>query len=180
MADLGNKQGLVNSAQANVDRLRVLEQYKRIVAPFNGLVTARTTDVGALIERGRRQRPGAVRRIGYQQAACLRQRAAKLRTGHQDRRQGADFGSRISRKDFAATVEALSQAVDITSETTRVQLAIDNAGHELLPGDFVDLGARLLPMRDRHGIVAELDADLGKIRSAVCSMRMRFSSERTS
>lgn len=37
-----------NSEQANL-RLRVLEKYKRIVAPFDGLVTARTTDVGALI-----------------------------------------------------------------------------------------------------------------------------------
>ena len=52
-ADAANKQGLVKSAQANLDRLRVLEQYKRITAPFDGLVTARTTDVGALINAGR-------------------------------------------------------------------------------------------------------------------------------
>src|SRR5271170_7419932 len=51
-ADAGNKEGLVKSAQANLDRLRVLESYKRIVAPFDGLVTARTTDVGALINAG--------------------------------------------------------------------------------------------------------------------------------
>src|SRR5262249_14876133 len=51
-ADFANKQGIVNSAQANPDRLRVLEKYKRIVAPFDGLVTARTTDVGALINAG--------------------------------------------------------------------------------------------------------------------------------
>ena len=38
-ADSANKQGLVRSAQANLDRLRVLEKYKRIVAPFDGLVT---------------------------------------------------------------------------------------------------------------------------------------------
>ena len=42
----------MRAAQANLDRLRVLEQYKRIVAPFDGLVTARTTDVGALINAG--------------------------------------------------------------------------------------------------------------------------------
>src|SRR5580693_4042506 len=51
-ADSSNKQGLVRSAQANLDRLRVLERYKRLVAPFDGLVTARTTDVGALINAG--------------------------------------------------------------------------------------------------------------------------------
>ena len=42
----------MQAAQANLDRLRVLEQYKRILAPFDGLVTARTTDVGALINAG--------------------------------------------------------------------------------------------------------------------------------
>src|SRR3984957_6083414 len=51
-ADASNKDGLVRAAQANLDRLRVLEQYKRIIAPFEGLVTARTTDVGALINAG--------------------------------------------------------------------------------------------------------------------------------
>src|SRR5581483_5128531 len=51
-ADYSNKQGLLRSAQANLDRMRVLERYKRIVAPFDGLVTARTTDVGALINAG--------------------------------------------------------------------------------------------------------------------------------
>ncbi len=42
----------MRAAQANLDRLRVLEQYKRILAPFDGLVTTRTTDVGALINAG--------------------------------------------------------------------------------------------------------------------------------
>ena len=51
-ADAGNKEGLVKSAQANLDRLRVLEQYKRITAPFDGLVTVRNTDLGALINAG--------------------------------------------------------------------------------------------------------------------------------
>ena len=51
-AEAANQQGLVKSTQANLDRLRVLEKYKRIVAPFDGLVTSRTTDVGSLISAG--------------------------------------------------------------------------------------------------------------------------------
>ena len=50
--DLANKQAGSNPAQANVDRLRALEEFKRIVAPFDGVVTARDTDVGALINAG--------------------------------------------------------------------------------------------------------------------------------
>src|SRR5205814_8425119 len=51
-ADFANTSGLVRSAQANLDMLRVLEKYKSIVAPFDGLVTARSTDMGALISAG--------------------------------------------------------------------------------------------------------------------------------
>jgi len=51
-ADQAGRQGLLKSSQANLDRLRVLEGYKRITAPFDGLVTARATDVGALINAG--------------------------------------------------------------------------------------------------------------------------------
>jgi RND family efflux transporter MFP subunit len=47
--DLTVKQALAKAAQANVDRLSVLSDFKRLTAPFDGIVTARNTDVGALI-----------------------------------------------------------------------------------------------------------------------------------
>jgi RND family efflux transporter MFP subunit len=46
-ADASNKAGIVKSMQANLERLRALEKYKRIVAPFDGLVAQRATDIGA-------------------------------------------------------------------------------------------------------------------------------------
>src|SRR6476620_2908313 len=51
-ADLSNKKAAVNSGQANVERLEALAGYKKITAPFDGVVTARDTDVGALINAG--------------------------------------------------------------------------------------------------------------------------------
>ena len=59
-ADADNRQGLVKSLQANLERLRVLEKYKRITAPFDGLVTARNTDVGALINAGSSGGPAGI------------------------------------------------------------------------------------------------------------------------
>src|SRR5579859_4666132 len=47
--DLAAKQAQVNASQANFDRLKALKSYARLVAPFDGRVTARNTDVGALI-----------------------------------------------------------------------------------------------------------------------------------
>src|SRR5450631_507759 len=51
-ADLSNKNAAVKSAQANVERLEALAGYKKITVPFDGIVTARSTDVGALINAG--------------------------------------------------------------------------------------------------------------------------------
>src|SRR6266853_1036131 len=51
-ADLSNKMAAVNSGQANVERLEALAGYKKITVPFDGVVTARDTDGGALINAG--------------------------------------------------------------------------------------------------------------------------------
>jgi multidrug efflux pump subunit AcrA (membrane-fusion protein) len=51
-ADLGSKQAAVRSAEANVERLQVLANYKNVAAPFDGVVTERNTDVGALLSAG--------------------------------------------------------------------------------------------------------------------------------
>src|ERR1700684_3827798 len=51
-ADLSNKNAAVNSSQANVERLEALAGYKKITVPFDGIVTARNNDVGALIHAG--------------------------------------------------------------------------------------------------------------------------------
>src|ERR1700712_1103962 len=51
-ADLSNKKAAVNSGEANVERLEALAGYKKITVPFDGVVTARDTDVGALINAG--------------------------------------------------------------------------------------------------------------------------------
>src|SRR5271168_3539775 len=56
--DLAAKTSLVNAARADVDRLQALESFKRIVAPFDGVVTERTTDVGQLIAAGAPTDPG--------------------------------------------------------------------------------------------------------------------------
>src|SRR5215813_9335652 len=51
-ADLSNKKAAVKASQANVERLEALAGYKKITAPFDGIVTSRDTDVGALINAG--------------------------------------------------------------------------------------------------------------------------------
>ena len=139
-ADSSNKQGLVRSAQANLDRLRVLEQYKRLVAPFDGLVTARTTDVGALINAGAGGGPPLFVVSQTRQAARLCQRAAELRAEHSRSAPRRRFRCRnIRERTFPATVEASAQSVDAASGTTRMQLVVDNAANELMTGAFANV-----------------------------------------
>jgi RND family efflux transporter MFP subunit len=138
-ADASNKQGLVRAAQANLDRLRVLEQYKRIVAPFDGLVTARTIDIGALINAG----------AGGGPALFVVSETSKLRVYvnvPQNYVPSIPIGtkSKISvpeypGRTFPATVEASSQSVDVASNTARMQLVVDNGRNELMTGDFTNI-----------------------------------------
>ena len=138
-ADASNKQGLVRAAQANLDRLRVLEQYKRLVAPFDGLVTARTTDVGALINAGAGGGPPL---FVVSETSRLRvyvnvpqSYVPNIPLGTKAQIAVPEYPGRT----FPATVEASAQAVDIASGTTRMQLVVDNSHAELMTGDFTNV-----------------------------------------
>ena len=137
-ADASNKQGLVRAAQANLDRLRVLEQYKRLVAPFDGLVTARTTDIGALINAGGGGPPMFV----VSETSKLRvyvnvpqNYVPSIPVGTHAQITVPEYPGRA----FPATVEASAQSVDVTSSTTRMQLVVDNSKGELMTGDFTNI-----------------------------------------
>jgi RND family efflux transporter MFP subunit len=137
-ADAANRQGLVRSAQANLDRLRVLEQYKRISAPFDGLVTVRSTDVGALINVGAGGPPLFV----VSDTSKLRvyvnvpqSYVPSIRVGTQAKMSVPEYPGKI----FTATVEASAQAVDVASGTTRMLLVVDNSSGQLMTGAFANV-----------------------------------------
>jgi RND family efflux transporter MFP subunit len=138
-ADYGNKQGLVSSAQANLDRLKVLEQYKNITAPFDGLVTARTTDVGALINAGNGGGPplfvvSEVRRLRVF-VNVPQTYVPQIKIGTKAQLSVPEYPSQT----FTATVEASAQAVDVASGTTRMQLVVDNLAGKLMTGAYANV-----------------------------------------
>jgi RND family efflux transporter MFP subunit len=140
--DLTTKQSLVTAAQANVDRYVAMKAFTRIVAPFDGIVTARSTDVGALINAG-----GAgpelfvvsdTRRLRVY-VGVPQNYAAVIRRGTKARLTVPDHPG----KTYAATVESTAQSVNAASGTMLVQLAVDNAQGELLPGGFASVSLDL-------------------------------------
>ena len=138
-ADLSNKNASVKSNQANVERLEALAGYKKITVPFDGIVTARSTDVGALINAGQSSGP----------AMFVVSDIKKLRVYvnvPQSYVPSVPIGSKAvisvpeyQTRTFAATVEASAQAVDINSGTTQMQLALDNSAGELMPGGYANV-----------------------------------------
>jgi RND family efflux transporter MFP subunit len=138
-ADSANKDGLVRSAQANLDRLRVLEKYKQITAPFDGLVTTRNTDVGALINAG--SSSGAplfvvsdTRKLRVY-VNVPQSYVPNIRVGTKANLSVPEYPGRT----FSATVEASAQSVDVASGTTRMLLVVDNASGELMTGAFTNV-----------------------------------------
>lgn len=139
VGDAAAKEATVKSQRANVDRLRTQHEFERIVAPFDGTVTARDTDVGALINAG-----SAAGQQLFVVSATRRLRvhvdvpqvfAANLARGTQAKisvpeREGSSY---------PAVVEAASGAVDVATGTTLLQLSVDNAAGELLPGGYAEV-----------------------------------------
>ncbi|MHB8477114.1 MAG: efflux RND transporter periplasmic adaptor subunit [Steroidobacteraceae bacterium] len=137
--DAAAKKAAVQSAAANVARLREMESFERVLAPFDGVVTQRNTDIGALINAG--QSPGAAL---FRVADTHRLRiyvsvpqpyAASIRPG-----MSADlkFGEHPD-KHYPAAVAFTAQALDPASRTLQVQLQAENPRHELFPGAYAEV-----------------------------------------
>jgi RND family efflux transporter MFP subunit len=141
-ADAANKDGLVKAAQANLDRLRVLEQYKRITAPFDGLVTARSTDIGALINAGAAGPPlfivSDTKRLRLY-VNVPQNYVPSIQIGTKARLSVPEYPG----KTFPAILQASAQAVDIASGTTRMLLIVNNADSQLMTGDFANVSFEL-------------------------------------
>src|SRR6202521_167755 len=141
--DFSTKQSMVSASQANVDRFLAMKSFTRIVAPFNGIVTARSTDVGALINAG-----GGVGQELFVVSDTQQLRVyvsvpqnyvSLIKRGTKARMSVPEHPGKF----YTATVESLSQAVNTASGGMLVQLAVDNGNVELLPGGFANVSLDL-------------------------------------
>jgi RND family efflux transporter MFP subunit len=145
--DYASKQARVSAAQANVDRLVATKRFARIVAPFNGVITARETDVGALVNAGGGTGPQLFSVSSVDKLRLYvhvpQEDAPMIKTGGTASFSVPEYPG----KSFTATVVGLADSINAASGTTLVQLLVDNPGHLLRPGGFADLHFAL-PARD--------------------------------
>src|ERR1700722_5450203 len=143
--DLAAKTALVAAAKANVDRIEALESFKRIVAPFDGVVTTRSTDIGALISVGGTT---DVPLFSVADESKLRIYVrvpqgyiAAIKPGLTAKFTVPEYPGRT----FTATLAATADAVTPTSGTQLIQLQIDNSDHALKPGAYAQVRFDLPP-----------------------------------
>jgi RND family efflux transporter MFP subunit len=141
--DLAAKQALVKAARANLDRLRATEAFKRIVAPFDGIVTARQTDIGQLIQAGGASGPEL-----FEVSDLSKLRVYVNVPQNYVPRVPPGTRARITvpehpDKTYDATVESSSRAVVAASGTMLMQLAVDNSARELSPGSYASVQLEL-------------------------------------
>jgi RND family efflux transporter MFP subunit len=129
----------VKAAQANVDRLMAEEGFKRLAAPFDGIVTARETDIGALINVGA---AGGAELFVVSETKKLRVYVNVPQNDVPSVPPGTQATITVPEhpdKIYTGTVEASSQAVNPSTGTTLMQLIVDNSAGELMPGDYASI-----------------------------------------
>jgi RND family efflux transporter MFP subunit len=136
------KETAVTSSRANVKRLEQLHAFGKITAPFDGVITARNIDVGALIDSGSNARElfheAAVHRLRvFVNVPEVYSRAA--RTGMKADLTLTEFPGRT----FTGTLARTAQSIDVASRTLLTEIDVENPKGELLPGSYAEVHLKL-------------------------------------
>ena len=143
----------VAAARANVGRLQAVDAYRSVKAPFDGVITQRNVDVGALVSSGNT----LLFRIA--QTRTLRtyvnvpqSSVAAVRVGQDAALRLSDFPGRT----FAGKVARMARALDPSSRTMLVEVDVPNADGALFPGSFAEV--ELIGSRSNPPIVVPASA----------------------
>jgi RND family efflux transporter MFP subunit len=129
----------VKAAQASVDQLVAEEDFKRLVAPFDGVVTARATDIGQLINVGA---TGGMQLFVVSETSKLRVYVNVPQNYVPSVPPGTKATISVPEhpdKTYSGTVEASAQAVVPSTGTTLMQIIVDNSAGEMMPGDYASI-----------------------------------------
>jgi membrane fusion protein, multidrug efflux system len=144
VSDMQAKRAMLQSAQANVQRLSELVSYEKVSAPFDGVVTARNVDVGALVTAG--GSPGLAAMPGelfhVEQTDTLRVFVDVPQNDAPYVTPGTEVYLSVQQypgRRFAAKVVRSAGAIDPVSRTLHVEVDVDNHDGALLPGAYAQV-----------------------------------------
>ncbi|MDT4292082.1 efflux RND transporter periplasmic adaptor subunit [Methylomonas sp. MO1] len=125
-----------SAAQANVKRLENIEGYRRIVAPFSGVITRRAVDVGSLIVAGSQEL------FALTQTDPLRLTVWVPQVYADDIKAGQEVSVRVldsQGKPVSAHVDHVAGALDPVNRSRQVDITLPNKDGKLLPGSYVEI-----------------------------------------
>lgn len=150
------RQAALEAAQANVRRLQELQSFERVYAPFDGVVTARNTDIGNLIDAGGgASQPRDLFRIGS--IDRLRVFVAVPEIYAPDIHDGETATLTLDEypgQTFTGTVARNSSSIDPNSRTLNVEVDVPNPQRKLLPGAYTFVHFKLPQATDLLSVPA--------------------------
>jgi RND family efflux transporter MFP subunit len=139
ITDAQSKHAALQGAQANVAQLQAMSSFKHILAPFDGIITARNTDIGALVNAGSSAATALFQvsdikkvRIYVQMPQAY---AAELRPGLLATLSLPQYPDRV----FDATLVATANSFAESTRTVTVELQADNPSGQLWPGTYTEV-----------------------------------------
>src|ERR1700676_5306180 len=164
-------------AQADVDRLESLQAFKQVVAPFDGVVTARETDIGALINAGSNGTARELFSVADIHKVRIYVKVPQRQAANIHRGLTAELRlPQYPGKVFTAKATTTSRSVNTSSRTLLVELQADNPDGLLQPGTYVeaqlnlpsDPNTVLIPssaiLFREHGLEAAVAGDGDKVK----------------
>jgi RND family efflux transporter MFP subunit len=142
---LAAKRAAAESARANVRRLEQLSAFQKIDAPFDGVITARNTDIGQLIDSGS---GGAPARELFRIAATDTMRVfvnvpqTHSRAAAPGLPVDVTFAERAGKR-YRGKIARTASSIDPATGTLLVEVDLDNAAGEILPGSFGEVHLQL-------------------------------------
>ncbi|MGH8455910.1 MAG: efflux RND transporter periplasmic adaptor subunit [Stenotrophobium sp.] len=137
--DAQAKAALAASARANVARLRQLQDFKRIVAPFDGVITARNVDIGDLVNPGSSSQQELFHIVSTKKLRIYVQVPQAYVPGISIGMSAQLHFTEHPGHTYPARLESTADAIDPASRTMLVQLEADNPKGELLPGAYAEV-----------------------------------------
>jgi RND family efflux transporter MFP subunit len=177
------------SAKANTARLRNMQGFNKVVAPFDGVVTSRRIDVGDLVDAGNGGAGKALFTIAQVDPLRLyvfvpQTYAQQVKVGDQVTVSLADHGA----EEFKGTIARTARAIDTATRTMQVEIRVPNPKESLIAGAYVqvnlpikqDAAALLVPtnvllFRPDGPRVATVNAD-GRVRLSAVKLGTDFGS----
>lgn len=145
-AALEAAEAAIGSSQANVRQLADLQSYKRVVAPFSGVITQRSVDVGALISAGSSTSTTSLLRISQEDVLRIyanvpQASVPSIHVGQEAAVLVREYPDRRFKGKVARTANSLDQA----TRTLLVEVDVPNPDLALLPGMYVQVSFQVKP-----------------------------------